>query len=469
MPVKALKRKRSVSQSKRRAKAIEKMVEDRAEEILYKHNLFDIKILIALIVIGIASFVVTSFAATLNTVAATTTPSVTATSSIRMHISPTADATTVSRIIIPTASTTPVQVAKWNLMAKSETLVVNKIKVAVINSDFSVRNSASEFGTLSLYGNNGKTLLGSTTLANGYATFSNLNIQLLAGQVQTVSLRATINGSGIMKEKSMIAFGFDAEALKGWSVKSQITGEIINPVSLLSYPSRFGIGSLTPLNLYHNTAPIITTKTDSSVLPLLNAAPIFKFTIVNPGDREMRLTKMLLDTSVGGLATSATTSIGFINDFKLYDANFQGGLGSKLAEFKACVTSPMATGPKTGTTTVPWAGTCYLSNVHLTFDQTNDVNNLFDSLTILAGGSRTFILVANTTNSLQGKVSGGVSVMTKILGGTGPAVTIDPKKPRWSDGGIWFRYSPVGGTENTVDYRESDSYPVIGNQLSLII
>ena len=89
-----------------------------------------------------------------------------------------------------------------------------------------------------------------------------------------------------------------------------------------------------------------------------------------------------------------------------------------------------------------------------------------DNLSIPTGGSRTFIVTADTTNSLNGKMNGSISLNAQLSGNTGTFPSTDPKKPSWGGGGIFYYYTPVAGKENVQPYNHSDSYSVVGPTLT---
>jgi hypothetical protein len=85
---------------------------------------------------------------------------------------------------------------------------------------------------------------------------------------------------------------------------------------------------------------------------------------------------------------------------------------------------------------------------------------MFNNLTISAGGSRTFIMTADTTNAFGGKTQGVVTISPMLDGSTGT------NGLSWSTGVMEYYYTPVGGSENGTAYTASDSYDVIGGSLS---
>lgn len=448
----------------------EEVPEIQAQEIRHLHNVLDFKVALALALVVISSLVINVYAKGPNgsLAASTSTPSVLPVSTGHLIVSPKSDSTSFSRIILPSAQ--PVQVAKWNLVAENEPVKLERVRFSIVNADYSIRATASEFGIISLYGNDNVTLLGQAAPVvgsnKGYVEFSGLNLVIQPGEPQTLSLRAVINGSGIMKQNSMIRFGVNSSAAMQWKGTGVTSGAPVFRQSISYEPVAYTIGAPSSLNLFHNSAPVAFSGTLENKLTLSALAPIFKFTIQNPGDRELRIGKLLVNVMATGLNNAGSpTTTGFVNSFKLYEANSTGNLGQPIASAGNCLISPTATGPKLGTSVIPGTGTCSLSSVFLTFDRNNDVNSLMDNLTIPAGNSRTFIVTADTTNSLNGKISGSITLNAQLSGNTGTFPSTDPTKPSWGGGGIFYYYTPVAGKENAQPYNHSDSYSVVGPYL----
>lgn len=449
----------------------EETPEIQAQEIRHLHNVLDFKVALALAFVVVSSLVINVYAKGPNgsLSATTSTQDVLPVNTGRLIVSAKSDSTTASKIIVPSAA--PIQLAKWSVVAENEPVKLERVRFSIVNADYSIRATASEFGKISLYGNDSVTLLAEAAPVvganKGYVEFSGLNVLIQPGEPQTLSLRAVINGSGIMKQNSMIRFGINGSAAMQWKGTGVNTGTPVFRQSISYDPIVYSIGAPSPLNLFHNSAPVAFAGTLDSKLPLNSLSPVFKFTIQNPGDRELRIGKLLVNVMAYGLNNvGSPTTTGFVNGFKLFEANSSGGLGQPIATAGNCLTSPTVTGPKLGTAVIPGTGTCSLSSVFLTFDRNNDVNSLMDNLTIPAGNSRTFVVTADTSNILNGKVSGSVSLNAQLSGNTGTFPSTDPKKPSWGGGGIFYYYTPVAGKENAQPYNHSDSYSVIGPTLT---
>ncbi|MBP7992038.1 MAG: hypothetical protein KAZ30_00070 [Candidatus Magasanikbacteria bacterium] len=453
----------------------EEMPESQVQEIRHHHNIVDLKVAIALAFVVVSSMVITVYAKspTGSLAASTSTPSVVPTSTGRLLVAAKTDFETVSKIMTPTTST-PVTVAKWTVAAELEPVALQRVRFNVINGDYSVRTTASEFGQLSLYDNYSSEALATAPFVggtdNGYVEFNVKNFVIQPGQPRVLTLKSTINGSGIMKENSMVRFGVTLAASKSWQAVGVNSGKYLETKSIRFGVASYGAAVLSSLHLYHNAVPVVYPQTFGFGAKLEKSpeAKVFAFLVNGTGDRELRLSKMLVNISVNGMNNSGySSSTGSITKFALHEVTGNGQLGPQLAVASGCLVSPKTGGAQMGSMVISGYGTCAIGNIYVTFDKNNDVNGALDSLTVPVGSSRRFMVVANTTNSFTGKMSGAVTVSGKIAGTTGTFPSSDPKKPFWSGGGIFYHYTPVGGSENVAAYNQTDTYPVVGYPLSL--
>lgn len=471
MPVRSSTRKPVKRRSVRRAP--EESLEMQVAEIRHHHNIVDLKVAIALAFVVVSSMVITTYAKSpsANLTAVTSTSSVVPTSTGRLLVSAKSDTETLSRIMTPTTST-PVTVAKWTVASEVEPVKLDRVRFNVINGDFTVRTNAGEFGQFSLYENYGSTPLATAAYVggtgNGYVEFNLSNFVVQPGQPRVLTLKSTINGSGIMKENSMVRFGVNLAAASKWQASGVNSGMNLDALSIKFGTASYGVAALSSLHLYHNATPVVyATSPGTSSLELSSQAKTFAFIVNGRGDRELRFSKFLVNFQGIGMNNSGTpTTTGVISGFKLYEANSSGQLGALLASAPGCLVAPKVGGPQLGTMVMPGLGTCSIGKVYLSFDTNNDVNSALDNLTVPVDGMRRFIVVADTTNMLVGKTSGDTVTLTgQISGNTGTFPSSDPKKPFWSGGGIFYHYTPIGGKENAYAYNQTDSYPVMGYML----
>lgn len=411
---------------------------------------------------------------------------------VNVIISAATDSTTVSAIRTP--STAAVQLGKWKVEAQNEAVTLNKLTFHVIRPDATrtVRTDAAEFGTLYLYDStNMTTPLASGSYVpgtnNGYVRFTkDAMLSISADQTKYLVLMGTINGSGVMNPATTSAFIINTTSTTNFEMLRASGGV----VDAMNGQVDFGAAGqdledsvvTSTWYLFHNTAPVIAKQSVGSSLVIDTQSQIFKFTVTNPGDREMRLGTTTINVSANGLAAAGTSS-GTIHSFALWEANTAGGLATQLAT-SSLVHNTNGSGVSAGTsclaggvTAVAGAGVqncvnATTSSLNLAFGQMSDTDfgNLFSNLTIPAGGSRTFVLVADTSAALAGKSTGSVSVTAKLDGATGFSTGNATHEGYWADGVVQYFYTPAnGGSENTVPYSASDSYDVAGDTLSKTI
>ncbi len=370
------------------------------------------------------------------------------------------DATTVDRILTP--SVAPVQVGKWRLTAKNGDVSLNKITFQVLDEKNKLVTDSKDFGPFVLY--NAKDL--STVLSmgtyvpgigKGYVQFSGNNIiTLVKDQPQYLILRATVNGSGYMKSNSVRTFTLRATTPSSLSFTEQSNGKsLTNSQILLTSSTTTAPGSVPGYGYYllHNSAPVIAPVNLGYDLGVTSSAPLFKFTVSNPGDREMRLGTIAAKISASGLSGSSA-NFGHIKNWRLWEANAMGGLGVNLAATSTCQLA--------GATAAGCVYNSVYQTILLTFDKSTQINNQLSNLSIPAGSSRTFIITADTRNIFTAKTQGTVAVTAVLDGMTG----FNRYSAVWSTGPVQYYYTPVGANKEMGPFAQSDSYDVMGNTLT---
>lgn len=357
------------------------------------------------------------------------------------------DSTTISALRLPGDAQ---QVGKWKFESQNEATTLQKIKFSVRDNSFADDITAGNFGTLSLYDSADMTNeLGTASYvpgtSNGYVHFTGLDFEIPADGTKYLVLKSNVNGSGAMNPSSINVFVITDDTstnLEILSANGSILGTsaIDATAGVNQADSRFATSTFY---LFHNSAPTLSKVSVGSDLDLGQTAKVFKFTLENEGDRELRVASSSILVSGSGMAGA-----GAINTFKFWEANESGEPGTLLAQ-------DTTTAINTSTTSAT-----------LTFHDANDLNSLFDNLTVPAGGSRTFILTADTSNMFTDKSQGTVSFSASIDGDTGYAAGNTTNEADWNVGGLLYHYTPIGSVENTTPYSGSDSYDVIGDTLS---
>ncbi len=379
-------------------------------------------------------------------------------------ISAASDSTTVSNVRLP--GTAEQQLGKWKIEAQSETVTMKRITFQVRDDSFADDTSAGNFGTLSLYDSaNLSTAIGTASYvpgtSNGYVRFDGMNWNIPSGSPKYLVLKGVVNGSGAMNPASINVFVVKSDSTTDMDITSPSGGSLgtsqIDAVSGDNTTnSKFATSTYY---LFHNTAPKITAEDLSDTLKLDSRAPIFKFTVNNPGDREIRLATTTVHVAATGL-TNASFATGTVSGWELWEANSAGEPGTQLATTNTCMLS--------GGVQVSgcYANTLTGGALDVSFGPIGQVNSAFINLTIPAGSSRTFIVTANTTAVFTGKTTGSVSVSASLDGATGYSNSDATQESNWSNGVLLYYYTPDNGSENATAYSASDSYDVIGETLT---
>jgi hypothetical protein len=369
-----------------------------------------------------------------------------------LTISAISDGTTLDKIYGPGA--TDVQLGKWKFAASNDALSLNKVTFLSRYANGNDATTLGTFGGFTLY--DGTAPVGTASYVSGDVVFNGLNVSIPMDGYKVLTLKGSVNASGVLTSATTTEFVVKSDSNTDMETRSSAG-------SLLAVASINGAGSnnymaTSSRQIFHDAYPVISAGVISATnqLALDSKAQIFKFVVNNPGTRDLRLASSTITVNVSGL-TSNGSATGSIGNWKLYEDNGAGGLGTYLA---VTSTHGLSGGTKAGGDGI---ATNYGadSSVNVTFGTETDQNSLFDSLLVAANSSRTFILTADTTNIFAGKTQGVVTVSSKISGSTGWDGT-----SAWQTGNVNYFYTPVGGSENSSAYTNSDSYDVSGNALS---
>jgi hypothetical protein len=374
------------------------------------------------------------------------------------------DSTTISSVRTPSPST-QVQLGKWKFEAQNETVTVDKLTLRLVRPDGSINLASGNFGTLALYDANdmnnalatGEYVPGTS---NGYVRFSKTDmVTLNTNQIKYLVLKGTINGSGTINSASTSAWAFTSDASDDIQIRKSSGGTLSTGQIDIGNNGADDTRATSTWYLFHDAAPVITSVSLGSSLDLNTQAPIFKFTVTNPGDREIRISSTSVKVTVSGLAAAGTNGTGTLGAFKLWEANQAGQAGTQLAATSTCIAG--------GTVATLGGVTCANTNTtNAQFNSDVDTNSLLDNLTVAAGGSRTFVVTADTSNVFSGKTQGSVSVSAVLDGDTGFSSGDSTNEANWSNGVVYYFYTPTGASENSTAYSASDSYDVVGGTLS---
>lgn len=344
------------------------------------------------------------------------------------------DATTISKIY--GSSQSGVQLGKWKFAASNDDVTLSKLTLSSFYSGSKLAvTTLGTFGGFSLY--DGSTLLASGQYVNGDVLFSGFSSTVAKDSYKILTLKGTTNASGVISNNTSTAFAVKSDSNTNMEARSA-AGALLSTSDITGTSGADSMFASSTNYIFHDAYPIITAPSLGSALALDTKAKIFKFTVTNPGTRDLRLASTTITFSVSGLQ-----GLGTIRDRRLYEDNGSGELGTYLAVQDYVINSSTAA----GTTTV--------------FDSVNDQNSLLDNFLIVPGSSRTFIVTADTSDMGTGKTVGTlVTLSAKIAGSTGFGTS-----PDWNTGNLAYFYTPIGGSETAV-LTHSDSYEVAGSSMS---
>ncbi|MBP7992869.1 MAG: hypothetical protein KAZ30_04465 [Candidatus Magasanikbacteria bacterium] len=472
-PVKRATRRSSAKKVQLSPEALEEIVEVRAERMVRQHTIFDLKMILALAVIGVASIAMNVLASTTSTPSATEAAPVAPVATGRLVVNVKNTSATNSRIVLPainpnavvtsSASVGQTHLGGWDVSAEVEPVALKKVSFSAINTDFTVRTTAGEFKQMYLYNNAGE-LLGSGPLVNGTVQFMLNNYVIDPGKTETLSLKTVVLGSSFMKPNSMIRFGVNLQVANQWQAVGVNSGKNLSFTSIKFNTINYAIGALSNFNLYHLSIPVVygPSSWSSSAVKTSVESKISSHRMMYTGEREVRVSKLMFNVSqVGMINTGVSSTSGVVKDFKLYESDGQNGLGKLLAVGTSCLVAQPTTTPKVNKVVIPGVGTCDVDNTYVSFDKNNDIDSAFDTFYLSSTTARNLVVVANTANAGNGlKAASIIRLATEIKGNTGPMATTNPKITLWNGGGIFYHYAPVGKTENVSAYNQLDSYPI---------
>ena len=329
------------------------------------------------------------------------------------------------------ADSSGVELNKISFEARNEDLTLKKITLQLVSASttWSVDDIAQNIARVYLY--DGSDLLnaaGTPVGATGTIVISGLNVTLPQDQTKVLTVKADITPSGTLTSKSVggiKVYSTSSTDLKIYSAQGVMNDGITLTSNAQSNYFLFTDSAVEVADAYDGS----TTKTPSS------DDEIARFTITNNGSRTITLNNIKVEISASGLGSGEVTA------FKLYDdAGVEIDSSADLYSDESCSTSVS----KLDSTT---------STVYAVFTPASDKTQ-----EIAAGSSKTYVIKADTSDIRTGLGSGEhVYLSTKIGGDKGYN---SAKDDLWNDSYITYKYTPVNGSEVTLD--ASDSVPVSG-------
>lgn len=365
-----------------------------------------------------------------------------------LYVTAVSDGTTLSRVYGP--GQTGVQLGKWKFTAANDDLTLSKLTLTSYYA-LAAQGAATTLGTFggfTLY--DGATPLATANYVNGDVVFTGFNTSISAGSYKVLTLKGSTNASGVLTSNTTTAFALKSDSNTDMEVRS-LAGALLG-VADISATSSNNVGTAeshlatSTAYIFHDAYPTVTAASLGSSLALDTKAKILKFTITNSGTRDLRVGSTTVAVSVSGLTGGLPTATGTVADFRLYEDNGAGELGSYIAQKYTLATTI------TSSTANP---------MNIDFNADGDQNGLLDNFVIAPGASRTFIVTADTSNMFNSKTTGSVTLSAKIAGTTGWSGTA------WNTGSLFYFYTPLDGSENAAPgFSASDSYEITGSTLT---
>ncbi len=372
-----------------------------------------------------------------------------------LYVTAVSDATTLAKIYGPGQS--GIQLGKYKFAAANDDVVLSKLTLTARNplATASDQTTLGTFSSLSLY--DGTTLLASASYVAGDVVFTGFTSTISMDSYKIYTLKGTTNGSGVITAATNTAFAVKSDSNTDMEARSA-AGSLLAATDISGTSTAAGNSSPAETRIatstvyrFHDAYPTVAVGCPSVLvsgvcptnLPLDSLAKVMKFTVTNGGTRDMRFASTTVTFNISGLVGGVLVSAasGTIRDFRLYEDNGSGGLGSYLA----------VQDDQVNTTTA--------NPNSVSFNSTNDQNSLLGDFNIAPGASRTFIVTADTSLMLSAKTTGSVTLSAKISGSTGWSGSA------WNTGNLQYYYTPVGTTEQG-PYLTSDSYDISGGTLS---
>jgi hypothetical protein len=307
----------------------------------------------------------------------------------------------------------------------------------------------------------GSTLLATGQYVNGDVLFSGFNSTVTMDSYKIFTMKGNTNASGVISNNTSTAFALKTDSNTDFEARAG-TGALLGTADISGTSGADNMFASSTNYMFHDAYPVATPASLGTVLDIGAGTKLFKFTVTNPGTRDLKLGTTTVTFNISGLLANATAT-GTIGDWRLYEDNGVGGLGTYLA---ATSTRGYAGGAyvNNAATSTGYASGDFISSGALLVDfgPSNDQNSMLDNFLISPGSSRTFIMTADTSNIGLGRGStlGTVTVSTKVTGSTGFGTS-----PNWNTGNLVYYYTPIGGTETSA-LTHSDSYDVVGTSMT---
>jgi len=353
-----------------------------------------------------------------------------------LTISRDADAPT-SQIVL--AGQNGVELNKIKFEADYEDLTLSKITLQLTSASSTLWSEATTIASniKKVYLYDGDTLLnaGGTPVSNGLVSITGLDVTLPAGTEKVLTVKADISDADALYPKSVGGIKVASTSLTYLEVNSSTGLMSASDITLTSYAA-------SNYFLFTLAAPEITSDASSYISATQSPDPddvVGRFTITNNGSRTLTFATATIYATLSGYNTD---DAGNVSNFRLYDTD-----GNLLASASVTLST------STPTSTISFG-------------------NFNIPQEIAAGGSKTYIVKADTQSIRNGLASGEHAYLTLQIKGSRGYTADTSSSPSgeelyWADGVINYSYtSPAGNTYNNLLATDSTDITISGTALT---
>jgi hypothetical protein len=346
-------------------------------------------------------------------------------------------ATPLSKVLI--AGQTGVELSKIKFEAANEDLTLKRITLSFGTASTTQWTAATDiqqnFSKVYLY--DGSTLLntGGTVPQSGDVLMDGLAFALPAGTPKVLTVKADITDQQTIKPKAVGRITVKSTSTTDMKVSSS-QGDMSTGLTLTS-------SAASNYMLVTAAAPVIANAYTLTLTPAGSSAEeVARFTISNPGTRDITLSSTTINVAL--TANGATSTL---DTWKFYES---GDLTNTIDTDSTSVAITTST------------------SANITFDSFSPTQ------TISASGSKTYVVKANTASACtkNSTFTGSCKVTVKINGSKGYSSTDETSSPSgeelfWADGVVLYSYTTTGSAGATYsNLLGSDSGEVLGPTLT---
>lgn len=347
-------------------------------------------------------------------------------------------ATPLSKVLI--AGQTGVEISKIKFESANEDLTLKRVTFSFESASTTEWAAATaiqqNFSKVYLY--DGSTLLntGGTVPQSGDVLMDGLTFSLPAGTPKVLTVKADITDQETISPKAVGRVVVKSTSATDMKVSSS-QGDMSTGLTLTS-------NAASNYMLVTAAAPVIANAYTGTLTPAGSASEeVARFTISNPGTRDISLSSTTVNVA---LTPNGATST--LNTWKIYES---GDLTNSIDTDNTSLSSASAT------------------STDITF------GSFSPAQTISAGGSKTYVVKANTASACtkNSTFTGSCKVTVKVNGSKGYNASevgtkaITAEEYYWADGVVSYSYTTTGSAGATYsNLNVSDSGEVLGATLT---